>query len=93
MRHNTLMAAVMMALSLAQAQLLGRGLKMGPKGPEKRPLVAPSSWTWKRTRAYRGHGQREELRAFRRAQGGPGIELTAGVWHPRNPAGLQGDGQ
>lgn len=28
-------------------------------------------------------GQRESLRAFRRAQGGPGIELVNGVWQPR----------
>ena len=84
MRLSQLTSAIAMALSIAQLSPLDKAM---------RAAVRYNSRTLRRTPVKKANGQRESLRAFRRAQGGPGIELTAGVWHPRNPAGLQGDGQ
>lgn len=36
-----------------------------------------------RGRRYPEQSGRQELRAYRRAQGGPGIEFVAGAWAPR----------
>ena len=86
MRLSQLTSAIAMALSLTSLGL--------PQRAQRAAARRAASSARKAGRvARKANGQRESLRAFRRAQGGPGIELTAGVWHPRNPAGLQGDGQ
>ena len=47
----------------------------------------PKAQTFSRSKPHRtdvnGCGQREQLRAYRRAQGGPGIELWNGNWISR----------
>jgi len=80
MRLSQLTSAIAMALSIAQLSPLDKAMRAAARYNSRTPV-------------RKANGQRESLRAFRRAQGGPGIELTAGMWRPRNPAGLQGDGQ
>jgi len=77
-------AIAMAAMFAANAQANIAGVYRGSPRPGKSTSNQPAFRKRCAGKPYRtdvnGCGQREQLRAYRRAQGGPGIELWNGNW-------------
>ena len=67
----------------AFAQTVGAGPRSGLASKPQQATFRPRRSGKHHRTDVNGCGQREQLRAYRRAQGGPGIELWNGNWISR----------
>ena len=80
LRTAIAMAAMLAASSAASVASVYRGSPRPGKSTANQPAFRPSRSGKQHRTDANGCGQREQLRAYRRAQGGPGIELWNGNW-------------
>jgi hypothetical protein len=82
MKKLSMLAALGAVLSNAVT-----GVAEGPRGSAQMAMPRRLGKTTRRRQGvangYPEQSQRQALRGFRRAQGGPGIEFAGGSWQPK----------